>query len=402
MIAPVAELETPGEDKAFAVLTRAAELAAAGRDIVDLGCGTPGFRTPRFAAEAAAKAARDGRRDETPTLGLPSAREAVACRIHATIGVQVSPDRVVVTPGAKPALYAAILFRGEPGAEILHPDPGSPVYRALIELTGARAIPVPMREENGFAFSAEETLSLISRDTRLLILNSPANPTGAVTSRLEIEKLVAGLADHPEIAILSDETFAALPTGGERATSLLEFPEIADRLIVVDGWSRSWGMSGWRLGWSVWPENLLTAVRRLAANTWTGANAATQEAGIAAMEEAQEMVAATAEALDRRRRLVAELADRLPDVSCLIPAGAVYAFPNIKATGWKSRPLARALLDEAGVAVVGGAEFGEHGEGYLRISCACPEEDILSAFRRIGAFLKTHEAEERKGGFRRP
>lgn len=393
MIKPVAAFDRLGEENAFAVLARATALAAEGRDIINLGIGQPDFRTPDHIVAAAEKAMRDGHHGYTPANGLLVTREAVARRIRTMTGAEVSPERIVITPGGKPAMYAAILFRGEPGAEIIYPDPGFPIYRSMIDFSGATAIPLPMREENGFAFSAEEALSLVTRDTRLLILNSPANPTGGVTPRLEIEKLVTGLADYPDVAILSDEIYDVMTYDGERHTSLLEFPEIHDRLIVLNGWSKTWAMTGWRLGWSVWPEGLLKAMHKLAVNSWSCVNAPAQYAGIAAIDGPQDEVVAMVAAFDRRRRLVAELADGLADVSCIVPKGAFYAFPNIKATGWKSKPLARALLEETGVALIGGPDFGAYGEGYLRVSCAASDDAIRAAFERIGDFLATHQAE---------
>ena len=308
-------------------------------------------------------------------------------------GQEVSPDRVMITPGGKPAMYAAIMMLGEPGAEILYPDPGFPIYRSMIDFTGAKAVPVPLREENDFAFSAEETLSLITDRTKLLILNSPSNPTGGVTPRAEIEKLVAGLADHPDVAILSDEIYDVMTYDGEKHVSLLEFPEIRDRLIVLNGWSKTWAMTGWRLGWSIWPDALYDGVRKLAVNSWSCVNAPAQWAGIAAIDGPQDQVHEILEAFDRRRKLVAELANGLDDVTCRTPTGAFYAFPNIKGTGWRSKKLASALLEKAGVALIGGPDFGEYGEGYVRVSCASSDDNIRAAFGRIGDFLANNTPE---------
>ena len=222
------------------------------------------------------KALRDGHHGYTPATGIPALREAVARRTLATTGVEVSPDQVLIVPGGKVTMFAAILMFGEPGADILYPDPGFPIYRSMIEFTGARPVPVPIREENGFAFSAEETLALITPKTRLLILNSPANPTGGVTPRAEIEKLVKGLAAWPDVAIMSDEIYDGMTYDGEEHVSLLTFPEIRDRLILLNGFSKTWAMTGWRLGWSVWPAPLYDKVRKLAVNCWSCVNAPTQ------------------------------------------------------------------------------------------------------------------------------
>ncbi|CAM5465067.1 aspartate aminotransferase [Aquamicrobium terrae] len=393
MLHTIAAFDRLGEENAFAVLARATQLAHEGRDIVNLGIGQPDFKTPQHIVEAAIKALRDGHHGYTPANGLLAAREAVARRTLAMTGVEVSPENVMILPGGKPTMFAAILMFGEPGAEILYPDPGFPIYRSMIEFTGAAPVPVPIREENGFAFSAEETLSLITPKTRLLILNSPANPTGGVTPRAEIEKLVKGLEKHPHVAILSDEIYDVMTYDGEVHCSLLTFPEVRDRLIVLNGWSKTWAMTGWRMGWSIWPNgekgaHLYDKVRKLAVNCWSCVNAPSQYAGIAAIDGPQDEVDKMLAAFDRRRKVVVEGLNALPGVSCITPKGAFYAFPNVSGTGWKAKKLASALLEEAGVALIGGPDFGILGEGYMRLSYANSEENILRALERIEAFLK--------------
>ena len=382
-----------GEENAFAVLARATALAAQGKDIINLGIGQPDFRTPEHIVEAAIKALRDGHHGYTPATGLLATREAVVRRTLATTGVEVSPENVMILPGGKPTMYAAIVMFGEPGTEILYPDPGFPIYRSMIEFTGATPVPVPIREANGFAFSAEETLSLITPSTRLIILNSPANPTGGVTPKEEIEKLVAGLEKHPDVAILSDEIYDIMTYDGERHTSLLKFPEIRDRLIVLNGWSKTWAMTGWRLGWSIWPNgekgaHLYDKVRKLAVNCWSCVNAPAQYAGIAAIDGPQDAVTAMMAAFDRRRKLVVEGLNTLPGVSCITPKGAFYAFPNISKTGRKAKQLASSLLEETGVALIGGPDFGVLGEGYIRLSYANSEENISRALERVKTYLE--------------
>ncbi|QRE73467.1 pyridoxal phosphate-dependent aminotransferase [Methylobacterium aquaticum] len=377
-----------GEENAFAVLARATALAQAGRDVINLGIGQPDMPTPPHVVEAAVKALQDGHHGYTPATGILPLREAVSRDLDRRLGVQVSPDSVMIVPGGKVTMFMAILMFGEPGAEILYPDPGFPIYRSMIEFTGATPVPVPIREANGFAFSAEETLSLITPRTRLLILNSPANPTGGVTPKAEIDKLVAGLAAHPDVTIMSDEIYGTMTYDGERHHTLLAYPEIRDRLIYLDGASKTYAMTGWRLGWSVWPAPLYDAARKLAVNSFSCVNAATQWAGIAALDGPQDCVAAMMAEFDRRRLLVVEGLNRLPGVSCITPKGAFYAFPNISETGWKAKALASALLEEAGVATIGGPDFGVHGEGYLRLSYANSAENISRALERIGAFLE--------------
>jgi aspartate aminotransferase len=376
-----------GEENAFAVLARATELAAGGRDIINLGIGQPDFPTPPHVVEAAVKALRDGQHGYTPAVGILPLREAIAADVHRRFKAEVSPDSIMVVPGGKVTMFAAILMFGEPDAEILYPDPGFPIYRSMIEFTGATPVAVPMREANGFAFSADETLSLITPRTRLLILNSPANPTGGVTPRAEIERLVAGLAAHPNVAILSDEIYASMTYDGEEHVSLLAFPEIRDRLIHLDGASKTYAMTGWRLGWSIWPKPLYDMARKLAVNSFSCVNAPTQFAGIAALTGPQEPVASMMAAFDKRRHLVVEGLNGLPGVSCITPKGAFYAFPNITETGWKAKALASALLEQAGVATIGGPDFGIHGEGYIRLSYANSEANIARALERMGTFL---------------
>ncbi len=393
MTQTVAAFDRIGEENAFAVLARATDLAAQGRDIVSLGIGQPDFPTPPHIVEAAAKALRDGHHGYTPALGILPLREALARDLHRRFAVEVDPGLVAIVPGGKVTMFAAIMMFGEPGVEILYPDPGFPIYRSMIEFTGASPVPVPIREANGFAFSAEETLSLITPRTRLLILNSPANPTGGVTPAAEIDKLVKGLADHPHVAILSDEIYDQLIFDGLEHRTLLAYPELRDRVILLNGWSKTYAMTGWRLGYSVWPQRFHDRMRKLAVNAWSCVSAATQWAGIAALDGPQDAVTAMAQEFDRRRGIVVKGLNGLPGVSCATPKGAFYAFPNVSGTGWASaKKLASSLLEDAGVAVIGGPDFGILGEGYIRISYANSEANILRALDRMGTFLADRKA----------
>ena len=381
-----------GEENAFAVLARAQALAAQGKDVINLGIGQPDMPTPAHIVEAGIKALRDGHHGYTPATGIAPLREAVSRDILRRHGVEVSPESVMVVPGGKVTMFMAILMFGEPGAEILYPDPGFPIYRSMIEYTGATPVPVPIREENGFAFSAAETLSLITPRTRLLIVNSPANPTGGVSPKSEIDALVAGLADHPHVAVLSDEIYGTMTYDGQVHHSLLKYPEIRDRLIYLDGASKTYAMTGWRLGWSVWPKPLYDNARKLAVNAHSCVNASTQYAGIAALDGPQDCVAEMIAEFDRRRSIVVEGLNGLPGVTCIVPKGAFYAFPNVSRTGWKAKALASALLDEVGVATIGGPDFGVHGEGFLRLSYANSAENIRRALGRMGDFLANRKA----------
>ncbi len=386
-IHPVSSFARIGEENAFAVLARATALAATGKDIINLGIGQPDFKTPGHIVEAAIKALRDGHHGYTPATGILPLREGVAADLYRRFGVDVSPEQVLVVPGGKVTMFMAILMFGEPGVEILYPDPGFPIYRSMIEFTGATPVPVPIRESNGFAFSAEETLALITPQTRLLIVNSPANPTGGVTPKAEVDMLVAGLAAHPHVAILSDEIYDQMLYDEEEHVCLLTYPDIRDRTILLNGWSKTYAMTGWRMGYSVWPQTLLDAARKLAVNSYSCVNAPAQWAGLAALEGPQDAVAMMGREFDRRRHAVVAGLNQLPGVSCIVPKGAFYAFPNVSQTGWKAKALASALLEVAGVATIGGPDFGVHGEGYIRLSYANSLENIERALQRMGSFL---------------
>ena len=387
MLHTIAAFDRLGEENAFAVLARATALASQGRDIINLGIGQPDFPTPPHIVEAAIKALRDGHHGYTPATGIQPLREAVARDLARRFSVEVSPERVMIVPGGKVTMFMAILMFGEPGAEILYPDPGFPIYRSMIEFTGATPIPVPIREENGFAFSAAETLSLMAPRTRLLILNSPANPTGGVTPKAEIDALVAGLADHPDVAILSDEIYSQMSYDGLEHVSLLTYPAIRDRLILLDGWSKTYAMTGWRMGFSLWPKPWGDAARKLAVNSYSCVNASAQWAGLAALTGPQDEVHAMVAEFDRRRRILVAGLNELPGISSVTPKGAFYAFPNVGKTGWKAKPLAAALLERAGVATIGGPDFGVYGEGYIRLSYANSAQNIRRALDRMGDFL---------------
>jgi aspartate aminotransferase len=392
MLKTIAAFDRIGEENAFAVLARAQALAAQGRDIINLGIGQPDFRTPDHIAEAAIKAIRDGHHGYTAATGILPLREAVAADLHKRFGVTVSPDEVMIMPGGKPTMFMSILMFGEAGAEIMYPDPGFPIYRSMIEFTGAKPIPIPIREENGFAFSAEETLKLITDKTRLIIINSPANPTGGVTPKAEVDKFVAGLEKWPNVAIMSDEIYDQMTYDGEQHVCLLSYPSIRDRLILLNGWSKTYAMTGWRLGYAVWPGKLYDQARKLAVNLYSCVNAPTQFAGLAALTGPQDAAHKMVAEFDKRRKVVVEGLNRLPGVSCIMPKGAFYAFPNIKNTGWKAKPLATSMLDDIGVALIGGPDFGILGEGYLRLSYANSTENILKALDRMGQFLSNRKA----------
>ncbi|MBM3568239.1 MAG: pyridoxal phosphate-dependent aminotransferase [Alphaproteobacteria bacterium] len=381
-----------GTETAFEVLARATKLAAEGKDIVNLGIGQPDFPTPPHIVEAAVKALRDGHHGYTPALGIKPLREAVAADIRKLRGVEIDPDLVAIVPGGKVTMFFAIVMFGEPGAEIMYPDPGFPIYRSAIEWTGAKPVPIVLHERTGFSFSAEEVLRQITPRTRLIVVNSPANPTGGVVPKAELDKFVAGLERHPQVAVLSDEIYARLCYDGEAHASLTAYPAIRDRLILLDGWSKTYAMTGWRLGYGVWPRALIGQVDKLAVNCHSCVNAATQWAGIAALQGPQDSVGVMAKAFDERRGYIHRRLNALPGISCVLPKGAFYAFPNISKTGQTARAMQNRLLEEAGVATVAGTSFGAAGEGFIRFSYANSLPNIEKAMDRMAKLLGDNRA----------
>ena len=377
-----------GTDSALEVLARAKALKAQGRSIINLGIGQPDFRTPEHIVDAAIKALRDGHHGYTPANGILPLREAVSEDLLRRHNVKVSPDHVVVVPGGKVTMFFAVLMFGEPGAEIIYPNPGFPIYESVIKFTGATPVPLPLLEKDGFGFSASEVLKRITPRTRLIIINSPANPTGGTSSKDEIEKLVKGLEKHPDVAIMSDEIYSEMLYGGREHTSLLKYDSLRDRLIMLDGWSKTYAMTGWRMGYAVWPKDLAEQATRLAINCYSCVNAAAQWAGIAALKGPKDDVARMMKAFDERRRIIVKELNSIPGFSCVDPSGAFYAFPNISKTGINSKRLELAMLDEVGVATIAGTSFGSFGEGFIRSSYDNSVENILAATGRIRGWLE--------------
>jgi aspartate/methionine/tyrosine aminotransferase len=377
-----------GTETAFSVLARAAELSAQGRDVINLGIGQPDFPTPPHIVEAGIKALRDGHHGYTPSKGIASLREAVAESLHHSYHAEINPDHVQILPGGKVVMFFATQLLGEAGAEIIYPDPGFPIYASSISFSGATPVPYSLSEDKGFALDADDILSKITDKTRLIIINSPANPTGGVTPRTEIEKLVHGLTKHPHIYLMSDEIYDKLVFDGSEMTSCLSFPEIRDQLIVLNGWSKTYAMTGWRLGYGIWPASLAETADRLAVNTHSCVNAAAQFAALAALTGDQSCVEDMRQAFQRRAGLLHHGLNALPGVTCAAPTGAFYAFCNITGTQLTSADLQSRLLEDYGVAVISGTSFGQMGEGYLRFSCANSDEAIMSALARFDTCLR--------------
>jgi aspartate/methionine/tyrosine aminotransferase len=373
-----------GTENAFEVVNKVRALEAQKKHIIHLHIGAPDFKTPANIVEAGRKALADGFHGYTPAKGLMPVREVVAAyceRFHKA--KKVDPDDVIIVPGGKPTMFFAIQLFAEPGVEIIYPNPGFPIYESVIKYSGATAVPLHLREENGFGFSADELLGKITAKTRLIIINSPANPTGGVVKKSEFDKLAAGLEKHPQVAVMSDEIYSRLLYDGEQHTSLLSYESLRDRVILLDGWSKTYAMTGWRMGFGVWPRSLVAHAERLQINTVSCTNAAAQMAGKEALEGPQDSVETMRKAFDERRKLIVKELNSIPGFKCILPKGAFYAFANVTGTGIPSRDLETKLLYEAGVSCLSGTSFGAHGDGYLRFSYANSAENIVEGMRRV-------------------
>jgi len=370
-----------GTESAFEVLARAKALERAGREIIHLEIGEPDFDTPRHIRDAAKRALDEGATHYGPAAGLPELREAIAKHVSATRGVPVSPEEVVVTPGGKPIMFFTIMALVNAGDEVIHPNPGFPIYESVINFVGGVPVPIPLREETGFGFDLEEFERRLSSRTRLIIVNSPQNPTGGVLDRGQLER-VAAAATERGIPILTDEIYREFLYDGE-FVSLFGLPGVREHAVLLDGFSKTYAMTGWRLGYGVMPTPLAEHVTRLMVNSASCTASFVQLAGVAALEGDRTPVAQMVAEFRRRRELIVDGLNQLPGVSCILPRGAFYAFPNVRGTGRTSAEVAERLLNEAGVAVLPGTAFGAHGEGYLRLSYANSEKNLRAALERM-------------------
>jgi aspartate aminotransferase len=381
-----ARMSRLGTESAFEVLARARALERQGREIIHLEIGEPDFDTPVHIRDAAKQALDAGATHYGPSAGLPELREAIAKHVAETRGVPVSPDEVVVTPGAKPIMFFTILALAGPGDEVIYPNPGFPIYESVINFAGATPVPIPLREESGFGFDLPHFERSVSPRTRLIIVNSPQNPTGGVLDRGQMER-VAALAADRRIPVLSDEIYRQFLYEGE-FVSMMDMPGMRDLVILLDGFSKSYAMTGWRLGYGVMPVPLAEHVTRLMVNSASCTASFVQLAGVAALQGDQAPVARMVAEFRRRRDVIVDGLNGLPGVSCTRPRGAFYAFPNITGTGRSSAEVADRLLDQAGVAVLSGAAFGQYGEGYLRLSYANSEANLRIALERMRPVLE--------------
>ncbi len=370
-----------GTETAFKVLLKARALEAQGREIIHLEIGEPDFDTPSNIVEAAIKALREGQTHYTPSAGIPQLREAIAEEISNTRGIEVHPDQVVVTPGAKPIMFFTILALCEEGDEVIYPNPGFPIYESMINFTGATPVPIPLLMEKDFRFDIEEFRSLASPRTKMIILNSPHNPTGGVLTKEDLEA-IAEVAIENDAIVLSDEIYNRILYEGE-FTSIAQFPGMQERTIILDGFSKTYAMTGWRLGYGVMPQWLAEQVATLMVNSNSCTAAFTQWAGIEALRGPQDEPRKMVEAFRQRRDIIVEGLNRIPGFRCLKPKGAFYVFPNIEGTGMSSQEMEDFLLNEAGVACLAGTSFGKYGEGFIRLSYANSVENIKKALERI-------------------
>jgi aspartate aminotransferase len=374
-------MERLGTETAFEVLSRAKALERQGKNIVHLEIGEPDFDTPGNIVDAAVDALRGGWTHYGPSAGQPELRQAIASYVSRTRGVEVSAEEVVVVPGGKPIIFFSMLALIEEGDEVIYPDPGFPIYQSMIDYAGGKAVPVRLREERGFAMDVDDLASLITDRTKLIILNSPQNPTGSVMSRRDIERTAATIGDR-NIMVLSDEIYSRFQFEGE-PFSILSVPGMQGRTILLDGFSKTYAMTGWRMGYGVMRIDLAAHITRLMTNSNSCTASFTQMAGVEALRGDQSPVELMRSEFEKRSRIFVDGLNRIPGFSCCMPRGAFYVFPNITGTGWKSKPLADALLDQAGVAALSGTSFGEYGEGYLRFSVANSIEMLHEALERI-------------------
>ena len=374
-------------ESAFAVLAKANALEATGRAVVHLEIGEPDFPTPPHVVAAADQALARGLTHYVAAPGIPELREAVAAHLARAGRLETTADRVVITPGGKPVMFYSILALCQEGDEVLCPDPGFPMYASITAFTGAKVVPVPLRAGNAFRVDPDELRALVTPRTRMIVLNSPHNPCGSVSSRQDVEAIARIAVEH-DLVVLSDEIYSSLSYVG-RPPSVLDVPGMQERTILLDGWSKTFAMTGWRLGFGVFPAELVEPVTRLLVNSVSCVPAFSQHAAVAALEGPWDAVEAMREEFGQRRRLVVEGLDAVDGISCQLPDGAFYAFPDVSALGVPSARLADDLLEQAGVACLPGTAFGPGGEGFLRLSYAAPQDQLERALAAIGQHVRT-------------
>ena len=380
-------LERLGTESAFKILAEAKKLENEGKEIIHLSLGQPDFKTPKHIVDAAKKALDDGHHGYVLPNGIIECRKAVTKKIKNLYNADIDPERVIIMPGGKPTMYYAIKLFGEPGSEIIYPDPGFPIYESMINYTGAKAVPINILENKDFSMNPQKILSLINDKTRLIILNNPNNPTGGFTDKNKIDQLAEGLQKFPHVAILSDEIYSRQIFDGKKMPTFFDYPDLYDRLIVLDGWSKAYSMTGWRLGWSVWPEKLIEQIIKFCVNNHSCVNAAIQYGGIAALDGPDDSINFMMEKFTKRRKLIYEGLNDIQGIECTMPGGGFYAFPKVIGTGMNGKDFAKKCLHDAGVAIVPGTAFGKKAIDYVRFSFAASEDNISKALENIKKML---------------
>jgi len=376
----IINLET---ESAFAVLAKANKLISEGKDVINLGIGQPDFPTPINIQEAAIKAIKDGHHGYTPSNGIPQLREAVSEHILLEYNQEVNPDQILITPGGKPTIFYSSLILGGEKNEIIYPDPGFPIYRSMINFSGAKGVPLNLVEEDNFEINIEKLEQLITKNTSLIIINNPHNPTGSYMNKLKVKNLVSMLEKYPDLFILSDEIYSKIIFENEKMPSFLNYESLKERLIVLEGWSKTFCMTGWRLGWSVWPKKLYEYANKLCVNDHSCPNAISQHAGIEALKGPKETISNIKKEFHKRKNFIHSKLNELKNISCFEPGGAFYAFPNVSKSGLNGKKFSNIALEEKGVALVPGTSFGDSAEDFVRISYANSMENLEKAIYRL-------------------
>ena len=377
-----------GTEAVYSIFAKTKKLEKQGKKIIDLSLGQSDFKSPKHVVDATIKALKDGHHGYTLPNGIMECRKAVSRKIKILYNADIDPERIIIMPGGKPTMHYAISFFGEPGAEIIYPDPGFPIYKSMINYTGAKAVPFNMLEKQDFSIDPDKILTLINEKTRLLILNNPHNPTGGFTEKTIIDKLAKGLAKFPHVTILADEVYSRLIFDKKEIPTLLNYPDLYDRLIVLDGWSKTYAMTGWRLGWGVWPENLIEYVFKFCVNNHSCVNTAAQYGAISALEGPENHLNDMMKEFTTRRKLIVDGLRSLKGVKCGLPGGTFFVFPNVKGTGMNGEQFTRKCLQEAGVAMIPGTAFGKFATDHVRFNFATSRENISKAIEKIDKILE--------------
>ena len=377
-----------GTEAVYNIFAKTKKLIKEGKEVIDLSLGQSDFKSPQHAVDAAIKALKDGHHGYTLPNGIIECREAVSKKIKSLYKANIDPERIIIMPGGKPTMNYAIAFFGESGAEIIYPDPGFPIYESMINFTGAKAIPYDMTKNKDFSINPDTILSLINEKTRLLILNNPHNPTGGFTEKHVIDKLANGLKKFPDLAILSDEVYDRLIFDEKEIPTLLNYPDLYDRLIVLNGWSKTYAMTGWRLGWSVWPEKLIEHVFKFCVNSHSCVNTPAQYGAIAALNGPENHLNDMMKEFNLRRKLIVDGLRTLKGIECSMPGGSFFVFPNVSKTGMDGENFTKKCLQEAGVAMIPGIAFGKLATDNVRLNFATSRENISRAIEKIDKILK--------------